>query len=65
MNADDRASGPLTPAWAFVLQLRQGTGLTPERLQGRIEHVLSGEATAFTSLEEARAFMERVVARLE
>jgi hypothetical protein len=48
-----------------VLQLRQGTGLTPERLQGRIEHVLSGEATAFTSLEEARAFMERVVARLE
>jgi hypothetical protein len=56
--------GPLAPAWAFVVQLREGTTLAPERVEGRIEHVASGQATFFASLEEARAFMEHVVARL-
>jgi hypothetical protein len=52
---------PLSPDWAFVVQLREGTPLTPEGMQGRIEHVVSGKATHFHSLEEARAFMERVL----
>lgn len=55
---------PLSPQWAFVVQLRQGTALTPEGIQGRIEHLVSGQATTFTSLEEARAFMERVLTEL-
>lgn len=55
---------PLSPHWAFVVQLRQGTALTPERLQGRIEHLVSGQAATFSSLEEVRAFMERVLTEL-
>ncbi len=55
---------PLSPQWAFVVQLRQGTSLDPTRVQGRIEHVISGRATTFTSLEEARAFMARVLAEV-
>ena len=54
---------PLSPYWAFVVQLREGTALTPEGLYGRLEHVVSGRATLFTSLEELRAFMAEVLAQ--
>jgi hypothetical protein len=53
---------PLSPSWAFVVQLREGTELTPDALRGRVEHILSGQATLFTSLEELRAFMAHVLA---
>jgi len=53
---------PLSPHWAFVVQLREGSVLTPEGMQGRVEHIVSGQATLFTSLEEIRAFMARVLA---
>jgi hypothetical protein len=43
---------------------RHGTALTPEGLQGRIEHIVSGQAATFSSLEEARAFIERVLAEM-
>lgn len=56
---------PLSPHWAFVVQLRQGTSFTPAALQGRIEHLVSGQATTFISLEEARAFMERVLTEMK
>lgn len=52
---------PLTPGWAFVIQLRQGTRFTAGHLCGRIEHVVSGRACLFDSLEGARAFMEFVL----
>jgi len=55
--------GPLSPHWAFVVQLREGTALTPEGLHGRLEHVVSGRATLFTGLEELRAFMAEVLAQ--
>ena len=55
---------PLSPQWAFVVQLRQGTSLTPDSIHGRIEHLVSGKATTFQSLEEARAFMARVLAEI-
>jgi hypothetical protein len=44
-----------------VVQLRQGTALTPEALHGRVEHIVSGQAMLFTSLEELRAFMAQVL----
>jgi hypothetical protein len=53
---------PLSPHWAFVVQLREGTPLSPEGMRGRVEHIVSGQATLFTSLEEIRAFMARVLA---
>jgi hypothetical protein len=40
---------PLAPHWAFVVQLREGTALTPDALRGRVEHIVSGQATLFTS----------------
>jgi len=55
------SEAPLTPHWAFVVQLRQGTALTPEALHGRVEHIVSGQATRFTSLAELGAFMAQVL----
>ena len=52
---------PLSPHWAFVVQLRRDTSFAATRLQGRIEHIRSGQATTFSSLEEVRVFMERVL----
>jgi hypothetical protein len=53
---------PLAADWAFVVQLRQGTSFTGDHLCGRAEHVTSGKACLFTSLEDMRAFMEGVMA---
>jgi hypothetical protein len=33
-------------------------------MQGRVEHLSSGKAITFHSLEELRTFMERIVAEL-
>lgn len=52
----------LAPDWAFVVQLREGTSFAGGEICGRIEHVVSGRAMLFRSLEQARAFMERVIA---
>ncbi len=53
---------PLSPQWAFVVQLRLGTSLTFEGMEGRVEHIASSQATTFKSLEEIRGFMERILA---
>ena len=45
-----------------MVQLREGTALTPEGMQGRIEHIVSGQAALFTSLAEFGAFMAQVLA---
>ena len=50
------------PGWAFVVQLCAGTSFDAAQLHGRIEHVETAHACLFNSLEEARAFMERVMA---
>jgi hypothetical protein len=55
---------PLSPHWAFVVQVRPGTVLTPETVHGRVEHIVSGQATQFTSLAELWAFMAQVLTRL-
>jgi hypothetical protein len=48
-----------------VVQLREGTALTPEALCGRVEHIVSGQAALFTSLEALRAFMAQVLVAQE
>jgi hypothetical protein len=52
---------PLLPHWAFVVQLREGTALTPEALHGRVEHIVSGQATHFSSVEDLLTFIVRVL----
>ncbi len=56
---------PLSPHWAFVVQLREGTGLMSEAVYGRVEHIVSGQAVLFSSLEEVHAFMARVVTEMK
>jgi hypothetical protein len=61
-SAANAMPAPLSPHWAFVVQLREGTPLSPAGMRGRVEHIVSGQATLFTSLGEVRAFMARVLA---
>jgi hypothetical protein len=52
----------LSPYRAFVVQFRTETEVKRRRISGRVEHVVSGQAIHFTSLEELLAFIERVLA---
>jgi hypothetical protein len=44
-----------------VVQLRQGTALTPQAIQGRVEHITSGQAADFSLLAALLAFMATVL----
>jgi len=56
-----QTSAPLSPRWAFVVQLRQSTPLTPEALTGRVEHIVTGQAMLFASLDELLSFVQQVL----
>ena len=58
-SADNPA--PLSVTRAFVVQFRADTAIEPEHLAGRVEHVVSGQATDFQSLETLLVFMARVL----
>ena len=47
---------------AFVVQFRAETEIAQARCVGRVEHVASGQATHFQSLEELLEFLTRVLA---
>lgn len=47
---------------AFVLQLRPGANLGEGRFEGHVEHVATGRALRFRSLEELQEFLTRVLA---
>jgi hypothetical protein len=53
---------PLSVHRAFVVHFRTNSDVTHGRMVGRVEHVASGQATHFASLEELLAFMARVLA---
>lgn len=53
---------PLSPHRAFVVQFRTETALEQWHVEGRVEHVVSGQSAHFHSLEELFAFMARVLA---
>jgi hypothetical protein len=46
---------------AFVVQLRADAAVEQGALAGRVEHVVSGQATDFEALETLLAFMARVL----
>jgi hypothetical protein len=56
------APSALSPYRAFVVQFRAETEVEQGRCTGRVEHVVSGQATRFASLEELLAFMAQVLA---
>jgi hypothetical protein len=55
------AMAPLSPHWAFVGQLREGTALTPAQISGRVDHLISGQGALFASLDELIVFMVQVL----
>jgi hypothetical protein len=57
--ADNLTHLPVTRA--FVVQLRADAAVERGHLAGRVEHVVSGQATDFEALETLLAFMARVL----
>jgi len=55
-------TSPLSPHRAFVVQFRAETDVAAGRMTGRVEHVVSGQTTAFQTLEGLLAFMARMLA---
>ena len=47
----------LSVHWAFVVQFQTDTIVEQGSLAGRVEHVVSGQATTFQSLETLLAFI--------
>ena len=59
------AQGPPFPSErAFVVQFRAEAALVQGRCVGRVEHVVSGQAAHFDSLEELVAFIGRVLTQV-
>lgn len=46
---------------AFVIRFRSGVDPTKERLDGRVDHVVSGRGVRFGTYAEALSFMQRVL----
>ncbi len=57
-----QTESPLSPYRAFVVQFRVETNVRRRRYAGRVEHVVSGQATHFASLEELLTFIGRMLA---
>jgi hypothetical protein len=55
---------PLSPHWAFVIQLRERTPVHGDELCGRVEHIVSGQTARFASTAELLRFIERVLGHL-
>ena len=56
---------PLPTNRAFLVQFRAQPPGAPLAWDGRVEHVVSGQATHFHSLEELLAFISRVLAGVQ
>jgi hypothetical protein len=50
---------------AFVVQFRLPSEGNPMRWEGRVEHVISGQAQRFKSQEQLWAFITRVLTALQ
>ena len=61
MPQDAEGPAPLSVHRAFVVHFRMSTDIAQGRIEGRVEHVVSGRATHFASLEELLAFMARIL----
>ena len=58
------APSALSPHRAFVVQFRAETDVKQGHYTGRVEHVVSGQAARFASLEELLAFIAQVLAAI-
>jgi len=53
---------PLSVHHAFVVHFRVNSDVAHGQVAGRVEHVVSGQAAHFSSVEELLAFMGQVLA---
>jgi hypothetical protein len=65
MERDNRRTPPFSPDHAFVVQFYAETQVEAGQLVGRVEHVVSGQATHFQSLETLLAFLARVLREVQ
>jgi len=65
ITPDPATDRPLPVQRAFVVQLHATAAVAQGQLSGRVEHVLSGQAAHFHTLNELLAFMAWVLAALE
>ena len=56
---------PLPVQRAFVVQLHATAVVAQGQLTGRVEHVLSGQAAHFHTVDELLAFIARVLAVMD
>lgn len=63
MTTDGRPRPPLPAERAFVVQLRADADLGRGAISGRIEHVSSGTAALFDSVDELIAWMHAAIVR--
>jgi hypothetical protein len=61
MKPPTEGKPPLSPRWAFVLQFRTGVDIEQGYCEGRIEHIVSGHATHFQSVEELLVFVTKTL----
>jgi hypothetical protein len=61
----DKNQPSLPTKRAFVVQVHAEAQVERGQWKGRVEHLNSGEAEHFASLEELRAFMARVLTARE
>ncbi len=58
-------SRPLPANRAFVVQLRAQPAEEPPRCEGRVEHLVSGQATRFASQDELWVFISRILTEVQ
>jgi hypothetical protein len=61
MSQDVEGPARLSVHYAFVVHFRVSSDGAQGRMAGRVEHVISGQATHFASPEELPAFIARVL----
>jgi hypothetical protein len=63
MPQQQTGKAPLSVHRAFVVHFRTSSNVARGPIEGRVEHVVSGQSTHFDSLEELLAFMARVLSQ--
>ena len=63
MPQQQTEKSPLSIHRAFVVHFRTNSNVARGPIEGRVEHVVSGQSTHFDSLEELLAFIGRVLSQ--
>lgn len=58
---ESQSKAPLSVYRAFVVHFRLSTNVERGPLEGRVTHVMSGQAVRFSSLDELLEFMAQIL----